>query len=151
MSAEHRSREAMTSPSHERAEAAVPAPVLRIARPSRNLDAVAGFYTRAFGLRVLESFTDDAGYEGVIIGHERWPYHLELTHRSAHPITPRPTPEDLLVLYLPDPAEWNEVIRRVRDIGAHPVPSRNPYWDRHGLTFEDPDGYRIVIANVGRP
>jgi hypothetical protein len=39
----------------------------------------------------------------------------------------------------------------VRDIGEHTVPSRNPYWDRCGLTFEDPDGYRIVIANIGWP
>ena len=40
-------------------------------------------------------------------------------------------------------------IRRIRDTGAHPVHSRNPYWDKCGLTFEDPDGYRIVLQNEG--
>jgi catechol 2,3-dioxygenase-like lactoylglutathione lyase family enzyme len=126
-------------------------PVLRVARPSRNLDATAGFYTRAFGLEVLERFTDHAGFDGVILGRAGWPYHLELTRQSAHSITPTPTAEDLLIVYLPDHDEWNAAIRRVRETGAHPVPSRNPYWDRCGLTFEDPDGYRIVIANIGWP
>jgi len=142
---------AVGSLAHESGRAAALAPVLRIARPSRNLDAAAGFYTRAFALEVLETFTDHAGFDGVILGRAGWPYHLELTHQSAHSITPRPTPEDLLVLYFPDHAEWLEAVRRVRDTGARPVPSRNPYWDRYGLTFEDPDGYRIVIANIGWP
>ena len=151
MSAERRSLETMSSPSHEPGRTAARVPVLRVARPSRNLGAAAGFYTRAFGLRVLDTFTDHAGFDGVILGRTGWPYHLELTHQAAHSITPRPTAEDLLVLYLPDRSEWDEAIRRVRDTGAHPVPSHNPYWDRHGLTFEDPDGYRIVIANIGWP
>lgn len=126
-------------------------PVLRVARPSRNLDASMGFYTRAFGLEVLDTFTDHAGFDGVILGRAGWPYHLELTHQSAHAIAPRPTAEDLLVLYLPDRREWVGAIQRIRDTGARPVPSHNPYWDRCGLTFEDPDGYRIVIANIGWP
>jgi hypothetical protein len=35
-------------------------------------------------------------------------------------------------------------------IGARyePVPSFNPYWDRAGRTFEDPDGYRVVLQNA---
>ena len=37
------------------------APVLRVARPSRNIDATAGFYTRGFGLEVLERFRERAG------------------------------------------------------------------------------------------
>jgi catechol 2,3-dioxygenase-like lactoylglutathione lyase family enzyme len=126
-------------------------PILRVARPARNLGATAGFYIRAFGLEVLERFTDHAGFDGIILGRAGWPYHLELTHQSEHAIMPRPTAEDLLVVYLPDRAEWLSAVSRVRETGAHPVPSRNPYWDRHGLTFEDPDGYRIVIANIGWP
>ncbi|PYP81668.1 MAG: glyoxalase [Gemmatimonadetes bacterium] len=127
------------------------APVLRIARPSRSLHAAAGFYTRALGLEVLERFTDYAGLDGVIIGRAGWPYHLELTHQSEHTILPRPTAEDLLVFYFPDRATWESAIRQIRDTGARPVPSSNPYWDQHGLTFEDPDGYRVVIANLGWP
>jgi len=141
----------MTAIAHETGGAAGFVPVLRVARPSRNLEATVGFYTRAFGLEVLATFTDHGGFDGVILGRPDWPYHLELTHQSAHSITPRPTPEDLLILYLPDRTEWIVAIQRVRDTGARPVPSRNPYWDRCGQTFEDPDGYRIVIANIGWP
>jgi len=28
------------------------------------------------------------------------------------------------------------------------VPSFNPYWDRDGVTFEDPDGYRVVVQRA---
>jgi prolyl oligopeptidase len=33
----------------------------------------------------------------------------------------------------------------MRAAGFEPVPAFNPYWDRTGATFEDPDGYRIVL------
>jgi hypothetical protein len=32
--------------------------------------------------------------------------------------------------------------------GFAPVESFNPFWDRDGLTFEDPDGYRAVLQNA---
>jgi hypothetical protein len=31
--------------------------------------------------------------------------------------------------------------------GYRAAPSFNPYWDRSGKTFEDPDGYRVVLEN----
>ena len=31
-------------------------------------------------------------------------------------------------------------------LGADPVPPANPYWAEHGLTFEDPDGFRVVLV-----
>jgi hypothetical protein len=27
----------------------------------------------------------------------------------------------------------------------------NPYWDRHGKTFADPDGYRVVLQHAAWP
>jgi len=32
--------------------------------------------------------------------------------------------------------------------GFNTVPSYNPYWDNVGITFEDIDGYRIVLQNA---
>lgn len=122
-------------------------PQLRVARPSRDLRAATRFYTGALGLEVLGTFTGHAGFDGVMLGRAGWPYHLELTHRRGDPIAPRPTAEDLLVFYLPDPAKWEIAVRRLRDAGARAVTSVNPYWDARGVTFEDPDGYRIVVAN----
>lgn len=60
---------------------------------------------------------------------------------------------------------WNEILRFYRDGLAHrqaavarmeaqgfvPVPSYNPYWDRAGKTFEDSDGYRVVLQNATWP
>ena len=31
-------------------------------------------------------------------------------------------------------------------LGAEPVPPANSYWADHGLTFEDPDGFRVVLV-----
>jgi hypothetical protein len=39
----------------------------------------------------------------------------------------------------------------MQDAGFAPVPSFNPYWDRQGATFEDPDGYRLVLQNAAWP
>jgi hypothetical protein len=35
--------------------------------------------------------------------------------------------------------------------GYAPVASFNPYWDRSGRTFEDPDGYRVVLQHGSSP
>ena len=122
-------------------------PQLRIARPSADLEAATAFYTRALGFEVLGTFADHDGFDGVMLGHEGWPYHLELTHRARAPIVPRATEEDLRVFYLPDRGEWSVAVQRVRDAGAREVASANPYWDVRGVTFEDPDGYRFVLQN----
>jgi catechol 2,3-dioxygenase-like lactoylglutathione lyase family enzyme len=127
------------------------APQLRVARPSCDLDAATRFYTRALGLDVLTTFADHAGIDGVILGRPGWPYHLELTRRRDDPVAPQPTDEDLLVLYLPERSHWEAAVQRVRDVGVPAVPSRNPYWDERGVTFEDPDGYRIVLEHAEWP
>jgi catechol 2,3-dioxygenase-like lactoylglutathione lyase family enzyme len=127
------------------------APHLRVARPSRDLEATLRFYTRALGLELLVSFADHAGIDGVILGHPSWPYHLEFTRRRTDPLVPEPTDEDLLVFYLPEQGDWNAVVQRVRDFGARAVRSANPYWDDRGLTFEDPDGYQVVLRNAAWP
>ena len=58
----------------------------------------------------------------------------------------RPT-EHLLVFYVPDRTEWEQRCVRMQSAGFHEVKSFNPFWDRQGKTFEDVDGYRVVIAN----
>ena len=126
-------------------------PQLRIARPSRDLRAATEFYTRALGLEVLATFADHDGFDGVMLGHTGWPFHLELTYRRHAPIAPRSTEEDLLVFYLPDRAEWNAAVERVRSSGATAVKSSNPYWEVRGVTFLDTDGYRFVLQNDAWP
>jgi catechol 2,3-dioxygenase-like lactoylglutathione lyase family enzyme len=124
------------------------APVLRVARPTDDLAALLRFYQQGLGLRVLYRFEDHDGFDGVMLGQPGAPYHLEFTAKRGHAAGRAPTPDNLLVFYLPDPGEWAARVERMRAAGFHPVPAFNPYWDRAGRTFEDPDGYRVVLQNA---
>ena len=102
-------------------------------------------YRDGLGLVELGRFQDHEGFDGVMLGRPGWNCHFEFTFCRSHPVKPAPTPEDLLVLYLPDRAEWEKVCRSMRDAGFGEVAPFNPYWRRRGRTFEDHDGYRVVL------
>lgn len=127
----------------------MPTPILRVARPTDDIDALLAFYRDGLGLAVLYRFEDHDGFDGVMVGRENAPWHLEFTRARGHHAGRAPTADSLLVLYLPDPAEWQAAVDRMRAAGFEPVPSFNPYWDREGVTFEDPDGYRVVFQRTG--
>src|SRR4051794_38132869 len=124
---------------------------LRVARPTDDLDAVVRFYRDGLGFEVLGGFADHDGFDGVMLGRHGAGYHLEFTHKAGHPAGRAPTRDNLLVFYLPDATAWEAAVARMRAAGYEPVPAFNPYWDRHGNTFEDPDGYRVVLQNAGWP
>ena len=121
---------------------------LRIARATDHLPELVRFYKDGLGFEALGSFEDHQGFDGVMLGHAGCPYHLEFTHRRGGRSGRAPTRENLLVFYLPDHDEWHRAVERVAKHGYVPVKSANPYWDRDGVTFEDPDGYRVVIQNA---
>jgi hypothetical protein len=100
------------------------------------------------GSAVLYKFQDHDGFDGVMLGAPRAAYHLEFTTRVGHSAGRAPSAENLLVFYLPDTAEWNAALARLKEAGHRPVASFNPYWDKSGSTFEDPDGYRVVLQNA---
>ena len=106
-------------------------------------------YCEGLQWTVLSAFVDHQGFDGVIVGSEGLPYHLELTYCRLHPVTPQPTAEDLLVLYIADADEWHSACERMLAAGFLAVQSLNPYWDDKGRTFSDPDGYRLVLQNAG--
>ena len=109
------------------------------------VDALLPFYRDGLGLAVLARFADHDGFDGVILGQPDTPYHLEFTRAHGHTVGQAPTRDNLLVFYVPEPTEWAAAVQRMRDAGFAPVPAFNPYWDRQGVTFEDPDSYRIVL------
>jgi hypothetical protein len=119
---------------------------LRIARPVRDLEQATLMYCAGLELVRLGSFEDHAGFDGVMLGRPGLPWHLEFTHCRHHPVSPAPTADDLLVLYLPEPATWLAAYDRMERAGFERVVSFNPYWDACGRTFIDPDGYRTVIC-----
>jgi catechol 2,3-dioxygenase-like lactoylglutathione lyase family enzyme len=121
---------------------------LRIARPSDHISALIKFYREGLGFELLFEFKDHDGFDGVMLGHKSAPYHLEFTRKQGHSAGRAPTADNLLVFYLPDRAEWSGAVARLQDAGYQPVAGFNPYWDKNGKTFEDPDGYRIVLQNA---
>jgi catechol 2,3-dioxygenase-like lactoylglutathione lyase family enzyme len=120
---------------------------LRVARPSDDLAAVTAFYRDGLGFDVVGRFENHDGFDGVMLGHEGVDYHLEFTHERGKTVGRAPTAEHLLVCYLPDRAAWERAVERLQNRGHDPVESHNPYWDRRGRTFEDPDGYRVVLQH----
>lgn len=121
---------------------------LRIARPVRDLRHAVAQYKQGLGLEELASFADHAGFDGAMLGFRGADFHLEFTVCRTHPVVPRPTPEDLFVFYVPDDSAWTERCEAMRRAGFKEVEPFNPYWSQQGCTFEDADGYRVVIQRA---
>ena len=130
--------------------------IVRVARPTDRLAEVVRFYQDGLGLTILvrgaspleNRFEHHQGFSGVMMGIPGASYHLEFTSQQGHLVGRAPTQDHLIVFYLPERQEWECAIDRLKAIGSEPVKSYNPYWDISGLTFEDPDGYRIVLQNT---
>lgn len=123
-------------------------PRLRVARPVTDLERTAEMYCRGLALRVLGRFRDHEGFDGIMIGYPRAEYHFEFTHSRRYPITPSPTPEDLLVLYHPSKSQWDLACAQMKAAGFQIVGSFNPYWNARGRTYQDADGYRVVLQHA---
>ena len=121
---------------------------LRVARATDALQPLIEFYRDGLGFTVLGGFQGHSGFDGVMLGHPDAAYHLEFTHQRGHTVGKAPTKENLLVFYLPERSEWEVAVERMKAAGHPPVVSHNAYWDRNGLTFEDPDGYRVTLQNA---
>jgi len=122
--------------------------MVRIARPTDQLDKVVRFYTNGLGFQILYSFEGHEGFDGVMVGISGEPYHFEFTQQRGHFVGRAPTQDNLIVFYIPDQQEWQCAVEQMKAIGYEPVKSCNPYWEKNGVTFEDPDGYRIVLQNA---
>jgi GNAT superfamily N-acetyltransferase len=115
----------------------------RVTHQTRDLARATAYYRDLLGLRPRGGFADHDGYDGAFFalpgGGE-----LELT---VGPVEPAPgTEEDLLVLYVRTLDEVGAVAAGLVAAGVRAVTSPNPYWNRWGQTFLDPDGRRVVVA-----
>jgi len=118
---------------------------LRIARATDNLKEITEMYVRGLGFKRLGGFENHDGFSGSIIGHKNHLYHLEFTHHIGHKVGKAPTQENILVFYLPNEGEWLSSCSSIELAGFKKVNSYNPYWQRVGNTYEDIDGYRVVL------
>ena len=123
---------------------------IRIAHLSADLDAAVTFYRDGLGFEVLYEFRDHDGFDAVMLGSRTAGYHLAFVHKRGHKIEAAPE-DNLLVFYLPDADEWTRAVARLEALGHRAVKAFNPYWDKNGKTFEDPDGYRVVLQQASWP
>jgi catechol 2,3-dioxygenase-like lactoylglutathione lyase family enzyme len=115
---------------------------------------VVQFYHDGLGLPIIDSFEDHEGFSGVMLGLPGYDYHLELTQYTAQTPCPTPGKENLLVLYMPNREAIDRLVSRLAALGRTAVSSENPYWETRGVSFEDPDGWRVVLVNnegIGPP
>ncbi|CDG18251.1 VOC family protein [Xenorhabdus doucetiae] len=119
--------------------------ILRIARPTDNLNKIAEMYCHGLNFIILGEFKNHDSFDGIMLGHPNHSWHLEFTHHHNTHVGKAPTKDNLLVFYIEDKVEWQEQVKSMQDAGFILVPSYNPYWDKSGKTFEDIDGYRVVL------
>jgi hypothetical protein len=124
---------------------------LRVGRPTDNLEEVTKMYVEGLGFEVIGGFNNHGDFSGRMVGHPDHHYHLEFTTHTSEKAGRAPTLENLLVFYIPDDSDYKKAIERISNSGFKKVKSFNPYWEGGAQTFEDIDGYRVVINNAKSP
>jgi hypothetical protein len=125
--------------------------VMRVGRPTDNLEQITKMYADGLGFEVIGGFDGHGDFSGRMLGHPKHHYHLEFTTHSKEKAGRAPTLENLLVYYVPDDLEFAAAIDKISGAGFIKVDSFNPYWEGGAQTFEDVDGYRVVINNGESP
>lgn len=117
----------------------------RVARHTNNIDSIINFYRNILGLEILGEFKNHDNYDGVFLGFKNKDWHLEFTVSDEKPIH-NFDDDDLLVFYCDSQDEFKILKDRFRENGIKKVEAKNPYWNLNGITYLDPDGFRIVIS-----
>jgi len=121
--------------------------ILRVVRPTDDLAPIRRFYVDALRFPIIYSFEGHEGFDGLIVGVPGADHHFAFTRKHGFSAGRAATPENLLVFYLEDRTVWEDAVARMRAHGFDPVEPHNPYWRTNGATFEDADGYRVVLQN----
>lgn len=125
--------------------------VMRVGRPTDNLEEITKMYVEGLGFEVIGGFDGHGDFSGRMVGHPKHYYHLEFTSHITEKAGRAPSLENLLVFYVPNDAEYDAAINSISNSGFKKVKSFNPYWDGAAQTFEDLDGYRVVISHSESP
>ena len=125
--------------------------VMRVGRPTDHLEEITNMYVEGLGFEVIGGFDGHINFSGRMVGHPKHHYHLEFTTHTNEKAGRAPSLENLLVFYVSNEVEYKNAISRISNSGFKKVKSFNPYWEGGAQTFEDLDGYRVVINNGGSP
>ncbi len=120
---------------------------IRFARPTENLSGLVRFYEEGLLFKRIGEFHDHSGYSGVMLGMPDAGVHLEFTEHVEINSYPRPSKDNLLVLYFKSVEQRDEYVGRLKRMGYPAVEPENPYWLQNGITIEDPDGWRVVLVD----
>jgi len=121
-------------------------PKIRLSRSTNNLEKLITFYCRGLGFEILDRYEDLNGWDGVICGHKGWPYQLEFSQRREVEEVPRaPTQNHFVVFSIPDDKDWKDTLASLYESGFQQVTNPRLYRDPCTASFEDPDGYRLVL------
>jgi len=116
---------------------------IRVARHTTNLAPLIEFYTKIL-VEILGSFNDHDGYDGVFLGRQSASWHLEFTVSNGKPVH-QYDEDDILVFYTTK-MDHEIILKKINEVGIKEIPSKNPYWNRNGNMFLDPDGCRVIIV-----
>jgi catechol 2,3-dioxygenase-like lactoylglutathione lyase family enzyme len=120
---------------------------LRIARHTNDLEKIKSFYIDILGLELMGTFENHDNYDGVFIGKPNLDWHLEFTKSNdlANHIFDE---DDILVFYPETILEFKALINNLLNNAFSIITSKNPYWNKNGKMFLDPDGHRIVLSDL---
>jgi catechol 2,3-dioxygenase-like lactoylglutathione lyase family enzyme len=120
---------------------------LRIARHTNDLEKIKSFYIGILGFKLLGSFINHDNYDGIFIGKPNLDWHLEFT-KSNDLANHTFDEDDILVFYPETILEYKTLINNLLSNTFLTITSKNPYWNKNGKMFLDPDGYRIIISDL---
>ncbi len=103
------------------------------------------FYSHLLGFSVLGTFQNHLGYDGLFLGLDGAPWHLEFT-RSSEPPQHQSDEDDLLVLFLDSQHKVDRILEKFKQENIPPVKAKNPYWNDNASIYKDPEGYRVAVC-----
>jgi catechol 2,3-dioxygenase-like lactoylglutathione lyase family enzyme len=115
-------------------------------RPTRDMARLLRFYRDLLGLPVLYQFGDEADPGGAMLGLPGASHHIELLAVTDGACAP-PSKHNIMVLHIPDRAERDAIADRLRAAGHVETRPANPWWNERGITFDDPDGWPVVLSH----
>ena len=118
---------------------------MRIVRHCNAPDVLASQYCQALGFQLFTRFDDRDGYSAAIAGWPGAAWHVAFVS-APEPPRSAPSTEEALVIYEPDAARWQARAEALRQAGFHDVTAPNPYWETHGASFADREGFRLILV-----
>lgn len=123
-----------------------PLETVRIIRPTSDLDRIVRFYVGGLGLELREGTVLDRS-RGGRVGLPGGQLELSFVQVCRAHAPPPPEHDPLgIVLHVRGERARDRIVDRVRRSGFPLLRVDPPAWLEHGIAFEDPDGWVVVVT-----